>query len=690
MGQIYEQPINTYPASIGQASLWFLRQVMPYKSPYNIAVRFRLSGELDSNAVMEALFEIVRRHASCRTTFAVVDGCVIQIICADMPTDVSIVDFSATADPEKQAERLEYSVASEPFDLEQGPLIRARLLIIGPREHSLVIVLDHIVADGMSLGVIWRELEALYPVMRADVPSPLPPPAKQYLACVEEQNRWLQTPAFARQLDFWRDHLAGAAPCDLPTDRSRPPIKSYRGNMIHSRIPQELFDRIRALAATENASVFTVMLAVVEILLARLSGQSDITMLVPVACRNRFRAEEVIGYFANVLVLRNDVPDDLPFRELLKNVRTEIMAGLLRQDVPFEQVIEKIRPERSLSHDPLASVGFSFLPARGSRLELPGVQATYREISNGGAKFDLHFFVAEVEGELSLTAEYNTDIFDQATIERFLEHNLVLLEAVVADPAATVATLPILSPAGRRRLLLDYNATAAEYPRVTVPDLVRITAARQPNRIAATFEATTLSYAELERSSNQVARCLFARGVAPGALVGIAVERSVWMLVGLLGILKTGAAYVPLDPAYPRERLAFMAEDSGLRAMVVEESFADIVPYATVLRLDADAGEIEAQSGAPLEFILDPTSIAYVIYTSGSTGRPKGVQIPHGALVNFLWSMAERPGMRESRRHEPVVRHFRPRIVAASYRWCPYRDRESGYGDRWRCAARTR
>src|ERR1041385_2217409 len=409
---------NTHRASIGQASLWFLRQMMPHKSSYNIAVRFRLSGELDANAVVEALREIVRRHESCRTTFAVVDGSVVQIIHADMPADVSIVDFSATADPEGQTERVEYAIASEIFDLERGPLIRARVLRLGPRDHSLVVVIDHTIADGMSLGVIWKELEALYPAMRMGAPSPLPPPAKQYSACVESQDRWLQTPAFPRHLDFWKEHLAGAVPCDLPTDRPRPPIKSYRGNMIHSQIPRVLCNRIRALAAAENASVFMVMLAALEILLARISGQSDIGMVVPVDCRSRFNATEVIGYFANAIVLRNDVPDDLPFHELLKNVRTEVMVGLLRKDVPFNQVVEKIQPERSLSHDPLSSVAFSFLPARGSKLELPGVDATYGEISNGGAKFDLHFYAAEVGEELSFTAEYNTDIFDQATIER--------------------------------------------------------------------------------------------------------------------------------------------------------------------------------------------------------------------------------------------------------------------------------
>jgi amino acid adenylation domain-containing protein len=642
--------VNMHPASIGQASLFFLRQLMPHKSPYNIAVRFRLSGELDAKAMVEALREIARRHESCRTTFAVVDGSVVQIIHADMTADVSIVDFSAMADAEEQTQQLEYSVASETFDLERGPLIRARVVRLGPRDHSLIVVLDHIVADGMSLGVIWKELEALYPAMRVGASSPLPPPAKQYLDCVEAQNRWLETPAFSRQADFWKDHLAGAAPCDLPTDRPRPPIKSYRGNMIHSRIPRVLCDRMRALAAAENGSVFAVMLAALEILLARMSGQSDITILVPVACRNRYNAEEVIGYFANVIVLRNNVPGDLPFHDHLRNVRKEVMAGLLRQDVPFEQVIEKIRPERSLSRDPLSSVGFSFLPARGSKLELPGLEATYREISNGGSKFDLHFFVAEVAGELSLTAEYNSDIFDQARIERFLEHNLVLLEAIVADPGSTVSTMKILTDTERHQLLVEWNDTKVDYPADTcLHELFESQAEKTPTAVAVQSEGRLLSYRELNERANQLAHYLRRMGVGPDTLVGVCMERSVELVLALYAVLKAGGAYVPIDPEYPHERVSFMLQDADPPVLLTQARLASsLTSYkGRVVCVDSEWARIAGEGVGNLVTDVTPDNLAYMIYTSGSTGRPKGAMNTHRGICNRLLWMQDRYGLTE-------------------------------------------
>jgi amino acid adenylation domain-containing protein len=635
-------------ASVGQASLWFLRQVMPYKSPYNTAVQFRLVGELDPGVLVAAIREIARRHESCRTTFDAVDGTVVQIIHGTMPVDVAIVDVASAGDPEAEATRVARAVASDPFDLERGPLVRARVVRIGPRDHALVVVMDHIVADGMSLAVIWRELEALYPALRAGEASPLPPPKKQYVECVDAQNRWLASPAFAKHLDFWKGHLAGAAPCDLPTDRPRPPIKSYRGATARTRIPRTLVAKLDALTRADGVSLFASVLAALEVLLARYSGQRDISVLVPVACRSRFRAEEVIGYFANVLVLRNDVPADVPFRTLLKSVNAEVLAGLLRQDVPFERVIEAIRPERSLSHDPLASVGLSFLPAGGSRLNLPGVIATYEEISNGGSKFDLHLFMADVAGDLTVTTEYNTDIYDRETIERLNEHYVVLLEAIANDPSATIGSLPLMAPAEQRRVLVDWNGTEAPFPSdKTIPALVTDTAKTRPDAVAVTFEGQALRYAELDRRSNQVARCLADLGVAPGTLVGIALERSLDMVVGLLGILKAGAAYVPLDPAYPRDRLALMASDSGLSVLLTEQRFSDIVSSPAVLRMDADRARISAQSDAPVDVAIAPEALAYVIYTSGSTGKPKGVEIPHRAVVNFLASMALRPGLSE-------------------------------------------
>ncbi len=636
------------PASVGQASLWFLRQVMPYKSPYNTSVQFRLSGPLDSSAFLKAAREIVQRHESCRTTFRAIEGRLFQSISEKTNADVSFIDMVTSPNAEAQANQLARAIAAEPFDLAHGPLVRIHLIQIALRDHLLVVVMDHIVADGMSLGIIWKELEVIYPAFVLGKPSPLPPVKKQYAEFVAAQNAWMETPAFARALEFWKKHLTGATPCELPTDRPRPAVKSYRGGFVRTRISKSLVDRLRALSDAENVSLFSTLLTTLKVLLARYSGQGDISVLVPVGCRQRFSAESIIGYFANLVVLRVPVADRAPFRQLLREVNTAVVGGLMRQDVPFEKVIEAIGPARSLSHDPVGSVALSFLPERGSKLALPGVEAVYSEIPNGGSKFDLQFFIAEVGEELTFCTEYNRDIFDQATIDQLGAHYLGLLERVTAMPDAAVADLPILTESERARILFEWNKTLADYPRqATIPDLVRSVAARTPDAPAASFEGKRITYAELERRSNRIARALRKRGVggAAGVRVGIAVERSLSMLEGLLGILKAGGAYLPLDPAYPRERLTLMAEDSGIGVLVSEKQLSDIVPCPSVLLLDADLAEIEAESDAPLDLTLDAEAIAYVIYTSGSTGKPKGVEIPHRAVANFLTSMAKRPGL---------------------------------------------
>ncbi len=668
------RPTRTAPASFGQASLWFLRQVMPCKTPYNTAVEMRLTGDLDAGALAAAVREVAQRHESFRTTFTAVDGTVMQVVAAVAAVDVAVVDLAGPVDStrvahpggrpgapsdiarpgapsyvEAEADRIAREMAGAPFDLERGPLLRVRVLRLGPSEHRLCLVMDHIVADGMSLAIVWREIECLYGVLREGPPSPLPPPAKQFVECVEVHRKWMQTPAFARPLGWWRDHLTGAAACDLPADRPRPPAKSYRGGLVARPIPAGLTGGLRALAARTDASLFAVLLSGLFALLARTSGQRDLVVMVPVACRQRADAAEVVGFFANMVVLRVPVPARVPFQELIQRVGAELMGGVLRQDVPFEKVLEALRSERSLSYSPLARIAFSFLPAQATTLRLPGVEASaFAEIPNGGSKYDLLFVVSEHADDLTLSAEYNGDIFDAETVEALLDHYRVLLAAAGAAPDLAVGDLPLLAPDERRRVLVEWNETGAEYPReASLPGLFAATAAREAARAAVSFEGQEITYAELDRRSNQVARCLRARGVGPEVLVGVAADRGIPMVVGLLGILKTGGAYVPLDPAYPRERLAFVAGDSGLRVLLTEDRYVDLVPAPAggLLRLDGDAAEIAAQSDAAIGPPVDPASLAYVIYTSGSTGRPKGVQIPHRALVNFLTTMASRPGL---------------------------------------------
>ncbi len=638
-------------ASTGQASLWFLRQVMPHKSAYNTAVRYRLEGALDARALVDAFREISRRHESCRTTFLAADGVVTQVIHDAMAADVTVVDARSAPDPQAEADRVERDVAAAPFDLASGPLVRLCVIRIGAHQHSLVLVMDHIVADGMSLGVIWRELEALYRALRAGEPSPLPPPAKQYLECVEAQNKWLASAPFDKQVEFWKKHLAGAAPCDLPTDHPRPPVKSYRGDMTRTRVPRELVARLEAMTAREGVSLFTSLLTALEVLLARYSGQRDITVLVPVACRSRFAAESVIGYFANILVLRSDVDSELPVRALLKSVSAEVLSGLMRQDVPFERVVQATRPERSLGHDPLSSVGLSFLPAGGSRLDLPGVSATYGELSNGGSKFDLHLFVAEVGGELTVTTEFSTDLFDRATVDRLNEHYLVLLEAMADDPGAPVHALPLMRRWEHDRVLREWNATERDYhePRM-IHEIFEAQVDATPDAVALEFEGHTVTYRELDRRANRLARALRARGVGPDVLVGVCMLRSIELCVALYATLKAGGAYVPIDPEHPDLRRAQVLEDAHPRVVLTQPALRALFAAGDerVLTLGADGvvqtGDAASEAASALSDDrleragLNLDRLAYVIFTSGSTGRPKGAMNAHRGIQNrLLW-----------------------------------------------------
>ena len=642
------QEARVVPASFGQASLWFVRQLMPYQSAYNTAIEIRLAGNLDAAALLGAVREVVRRHESFRTTFTTVAGTVHQVIREGTAADCAAVDLSSSADPEAEAQRLARAAAAAPFDLERGPLLRVRLVGIGPREHALVVVMDHIVADGMSLGILWREIEALYRAFHGGLGSPLPPPARQFAECVEAQNRWLTTPAYARQLAYWTKHLAGAAACALPEDRPRPALRSYRGDLAVIAIPAALTAGLRALSADRDVSLFASLLAGLNVLLARTSGQSNVVVMTPIASRQRFAAEAVIGYFANLVLLRTEVPDGLGFGELAGRVNKEIMAGVFRQDVPFEKVIEAVRPERSLSYDPLARVSLSFLPAHASALDLPGVQADYREIPCGGAKFDLSLIVIEHAEHLTVSVEYNTDVFDAGTMTAFLERYRLLLAAAVAAPDQPVGELPWLTAAEQAQLA-GWNATARAYPGETlVHELFAAQAARTPEAVALRFEGREVRYGELDRRANQLAHALRKRGVGPDTLVGVLMERSVEMLVALYGVLKAGGAYVPLDPAYPRERLAFMLEDARAPVVLIQAHLASALPEQSgaVLRVDADWEAIAGESTAPPPRDgLTPRHLAYVIYTSGSTGRPKGAMNEHRGVLNRLQWMQRAYGL---------------------------------------------
>ena len=634
------------PASVGQASLWSLQQVMPYKSTYNVAVQMRLAGEVDANVLAACVREIVRRHESCRTTFVNVDGVPCQAIWVVAPADVAIVDVTMKSDPAEEARRLACAAASEPFDLERGPLLRVRILRLGRADHALVLVMHHIVVDGMSLGIWWREIEALYPALRAGLASPLPAPRRQFADCMEAQSAWLRTPAFAGQLDQWVRQLAGAAPCDVPGNRPRPAAKSYRGGLVCTRIPEALLQRLRDLSADERVSLFTTLLAAIDVLLARYSSQDEITTLVPFASRDRYDGEGVMGYFANLVVVRSSVESSLPFRVLLKQVCTEVMGCLRRQDTPFEKVVGRLRPDRSLSSDPVASVGVSFLPTASARLTLPGVTATFEELPNGGSKFDLHFFLTEGASDLTCSLEYNSDILDAEAAQNLLKHYKLLLECVTAAPGVPVAELPLIAPEERHQVLVEWNATTRDYAdNRAIHEVFEAQVDMTPGAIAVVFEDQTLTYGELDERANQVAHVLRRRGVGPDVLVGVCMERSIELIVGLYSVLKAGGAYIPLDPGYPKDRLALVLNDARPSVILTQPHLAGILPgdtvdRAEVLTLTADLAEFGAESKGRLDRNgLTLGSLAYVIYTSGSTGSPKGAMNAHRGIQNRLFWM---------------------------------------------------
>jgi amino acid adenylation domain-containing protein len=532
--------------------------------------------------------------------------------------------------------------------------VRARLLRLSDDEHVLLFTLHHIVSDGWSLGILVREIAALYEAFAAGRPSPLPALPIQYADYAAWQRRYLDGEVLARQLVYWKKTLAGAPEAlDLPTDRPRPPMQSFRGAQVRVSFPGTLARALSALARKEGATLYMTLLAAFQVLLARSTGQDDIVVGTPVANRTRTETEGLIGFLINTLVIRTALGEAPTFRDVLARVREAALGAYAHQDVPFERLVEELRPQRDLSRSPLFQVMFALqntplAPVRVTGLSLSGIQA-----DSASAKFDLTLTLEEGEDGLSGYFEYVTDLFDASTIERMAAHYRTLLEGIVASPTLPIGELPMLPKAEQRTVLVDWNPTELFYAReARLFDAFRENAARLADKPAVVFQDTTLSYAELEARSNRLARFLAARGVRPGVLVGLFVERSAAMVVALLAILKAGGAYVPLDPAYPKGRLELILRDAGAPVLVTESALAgELDPGdAKVVSLDSDAAAIALEDAAPFDGGATADSVAYAIYTSGSTGTPKGVLVHHRALVNFMGSMAREPGLVETDR----------------------------------------
>jgi amino acid adenylation domain-containing protein len=647
-GEVY-----VFPASFAQQRLWFLERLEPDQAVYNMPRAMRLHGRLDGEALRRALEEIVRRHEALRTVFRARDAVPLQVVLPPGPLHLPLRDLSALSAPARE-DALRGLVRDEerrPFDLAAGPLFRATLVRLGGEEHALLWSMHHIVGDGWSLGVFHRELAALYGAFTRGAPSPLEELPVQYADYTLWQREYLKGEVLERQLAYWSERLAGApALLELPADRPRPPVQTFQGAYESIELPGELAERLRALGRREGATLFLVLLAAFQVLLGRYAGSEDVVVGTPIAGRTRAGTEELIGFFVNTLVLRTDLSGDPSFRDVLRRVREATLGAYEHQDLPFEQLVAELAPERSLAHSPLFQVMFALNGPADAREGLPGLRTERLQTGLPTTKFDLSLGFAEHAGGLGGGIEYSVDLFDAATIRRMAAHLERVLEQVAADADARLSELELPGEAERRRVVEEWNRTEAPHPAGRcIHQLVEAQVERTPHAPAVVLEDQVLTYRELNGRANRLARYLRRLGVGPEVRVGVCLERGPEMVVAVLAAVKAGGAYVPLDPAYPPERLAFMLADSAAAVLLTQERLRAALPARAgtrVVSVDLVEAQLAGESAENPESGAGPRSPAYVIYTSGSTGTPKGVAIEHRAIVSYTTSVAREYALR--------------------------------------------
>ncbi|HEX2223014.1 MAG TPA: condensation domain-containing protein, partial [Thermoanaerobaculia bacterium] len=625
------------PLSFAQQRLWFLNRLDPDSPAYNISVALRLEGKLETAALEATLDEVVRRHEVLRTTFADDGREPVQVIHPPRPAGLRVADLSGLpgSDREAVALRLALDDLRQPFDLDRGPLLRATLLRLGEQEHLLLFSMHHIVSDGWSMGVLVREVGSLYRACVLGQGAPLPELPVQYADYAVWQRNWLRGEVLAGQVAYWRERLAGAPPLlPLPTDRPRPAVQRFRGQRVSAWLPRELKAALRVSGQRQGATLFMALLAAFAILLRRLTGEDDVVVGTPTASRDRAELEGLIGFFVNTLPLRVALSGDPSFEDLLSRVREAAVGAYAHQAVPFEKLVEELQPERSLSHSPLFQVMLALQNMPAVTLELPALTLRAEDRPQEISKFDLTLTVNETPAGLLCQWRYNSELFDPSTVERMAERLRLVVEGAMAEPGRRISEIPLLTSAERLQLLEDWSrGEIVQTGARGLHEMVEAQAERRPEAPAVIFDGGELSYAELDRRSNRLARRLRRLGVGPEVLVGLCAERSPEMVVGLIAVLKAGGAYVPLDPAYPRERLAWLLDDSGVAVLLTREHLRDDLPPhgARVVLLE----EVPEESALDLRSMSASENLAYMIYTSGSTGRPKGVQVSHRGLDNL-------------------------------------------------------
>jgi amino acid adenylation domain-containing protein len=635
--------LRTAPLSLPQQRLWVLDQLESRAAAYNLSLGLRLNGELDLTALERSLQEIVNRHDVLHTEFRLYDGWPVQFVVAPPRVDLRLTDLSPTpvGDKELQVYRLAVEEGRALFDLTRSPLFRLQLLRLNPEEHVLICTMHHIISDGWSLGVFFRELTALYEAFSSGRASPLPDLPIQYGDYAEWERNWLSGEALANQIAYWRKRMEGAAFfLDLPSDHSRPPQQTYDGTSQTVPVPKDLFQELDSLARSRQATLFMVMLAAFNVLLCRYSGAEDVLVGAPVAGRSQLETEALIGFFVNTVVLRTDMSGNPKFCDLLAQVREATLGALENADVPFERLVEEFQPPRNLSYNPIFQVLFSAIKAPVQSQGFGSLTVSPYIVNSGTSRFDLAVnLILGAHDQSWIQVEYNTTIFDSPRITRLLQHYLTLLRAIADRPQLSISDLPLVGQDELQQLLVTVNETAAEFPRERcIHQLFEDQAARTPDAVAVICGEIRLSYAELNARANQLASYLQKRDVGPEVAVGLLVERSVNMLVGILGILKAGAAYVPMDPAYPAGRLVHILREAHTPFLLTQENLVRSLPalHVDVIRFDADARAIAKEPTKNPSTTLRPENLAYVLFTSGSIGGPKGVALEHRSASNLV------------------------------------------------------
>ncbi len=643
--------VCTFPVSFTQERFWYFDQLESNNTAHNLIMTLHINASLNVSVFKHSLNLLIQHHAILRTTFILVEEQLTQVINPTLIVPLPVVNLYDLPKSMQDAEllRLAKLEAQHHFDLAQGPLIRTTLLRLGTNEYVLLMNIHHIIADGRSLIMFYQELATLYSTSSNGECASLPVLSTQYAEFSIQQRELVQKGIFADQLAYWKQQLMGApTTLDLPVDRSYATVSTYRGAIHEFVFSKHLTQALRALHRQEGVTLYRVLVAAFQALLYRYTGQEDIVIGSPVAGRVKAETKQVFGPFINTVAIRTDLSNNPTFRELLARVNTVVTSALAHQDIPFEYLVRELQPERNAGRNPLFQVLLNMRPGLPA-LPLGWVLEAIN-LTGSSTMFDLSLELTERPEELIGLFQYNAELFDVATIQRMIGHWQTLLEGVIADPSQRIAELPLLTEQERRQILIELNDTQKTYPaNQCIHQLFETQVERTPNAIAVIYEDVQLTYRELNVRANQLAHYLQRIGVGPEVLVALCIERSLEMMIGLLGILKAGGTYMPLDPTYPSERLAFMMTDAEPLVLVTQQHLVAYLPTheTKVICLDSDVALLEQQSQANLTSTVTPDNLAYVIYTSGSTGRPKGVQILQRAVVNFLTSMQSQPGLTE-------------------------------------------